>query len=273
MDYGFWIINCRHDFLSPRPPVLTVPQRPLRILSYNVHKGSSAYRRRNILAAIRGAIQEVNADIVLLQEVKVETRAAHGQKPPEAQFDYLARGIWPHVAYGCNVVRDESHHGNAILSRFPIVAHENIDISAHRVEGRGILHAVIAVPGNRGRPGREVHALCVHLGLFERWRKRQMAQLEARIRSAVPGRCPLIIGGDFNDWREKAAGRFAQDLKLVEAYHELHGVHARTFPSRLPTLRLDRVYVRGVEVLKAHRLDGKPWRTLSDHVPLLLEVL
>jgi len=250
-----------------------VPQRPLRILSYNVHKGSSAIRRRNILAAVRSAIHQVDADIVLLQEVKVEKRAARGRESEAAQFEFLARGIWPHVAYGCNVVRDESHHGNAILSRYPIVSHENIDISAHRVEGRGILHAVIAVPGARGNPGREVHALCLHLGLLERWRKRQMAQLETRIRGSVPGRCPLIIGGDFNDWREKAAGRFAHDLKLVEAYHELHGEHARTFPSRLPTLRLDRVYVRGVQILKAKRLDGKPWRSLSDHVPLLLEVL
>jgi endonuclease/exonuclease/phosphatase family metal-dependent hydrolase len=256
-----------------------VKHRLVRILSYNVHKGSSAIRRRNVLAAIRDAIHALDADIVFLQEVKGEPRrhrahAAGTDAILETQFEYLAAGIWPHTAYGPNVVRDSGHHGNAVLSRFPIASWENIDISAHPIEGRGILHAVLEVPGpHKEDPPRDLHALCLHLGLFEHWRKRQIERLEARIRSSVPDDAPLVVAGDFNDWRERAAGHFAHELHLAEAFQELHGDHARTFPSRLPTFKLDRVYTRGVAIVRAVCLHGKPWDSLSDHVPLLLEVM
>jgi endonuclease/exonuclease/phosphatase family metal-dependent hydrolase len=254
-------------------------RRPIRVLSYNVHKGSSALGRRNVLSAMRDAIHALEADVVFLQEVKGEP-GRHGRHTIdkeavlEAQFEFLAAGIWPHTAYGSNVVRDSGHHGNAILSRFPIASWENIDISAHPVEGRGILHAVLEVPGpKKDDPPRDLHALCLHLGLLEHWRKRQIERLDARIRSSVPDNAPLVVAGDFNDWRERAAGHFAHGLNLTEAFQELHGDYARTFPSRLPTFKLDRVYTRGLETVKAACLDGKPWNSLSDHIPLLMELI
>lgn len=238
----------------------------LRIVSYNMHKGSSVIRRCNVLSAMRAALHALDPDIVFLQEVKGEPRR-HGRGDiVEPQFEYLAHGLWPHVAYGANVVVDSGHHGNAILSRFPIREWENIDVSAHPLEGRGALHAVIEAPE------REIHALCVHLGLLERWRRRQMEGIERRIRSAVPHDAPLLVAGDFNDWRERAAVHFAHGLRLDEAFHSLHGDHARTYPSPLPALKLDRFYARGARVAGAVCLDGPPWNALSDHVPLLLEV-
>lgn len=226
-------------------------------------------RRRNVLETMRDAIHEVRSDIVFLQEVRGEPGRHRPGGSLESQFEYMAAGKWPHVAYGPNVVRDRRHHGNAILSRFPIASWENIDVSAHPVEGRGVLHAVIHLP----RADRDIHLLCVHFGLFERWRRRQMEKLEARIRHSVPTGAPLVVAGDFNDWRENASTHFAHGLRLEEAFHDLHGEHARTYPARLPALKLDRVYTRGLDVVKAETLSGSPWKSLSDHVPLLLEVL
>ncbi len=247
--------------------------RPLRILSYNINKGASGVRKRNVLSAIREAVSLLDADIVFLQEVRVRTYGGTEPGSFEAQFDFLASGLWPHIVYGRNVMRDMSHHGNAILSRYPIASWENIDVSAHPVEGRGILHAVVELPSHRHAGTRSVHMLCLHLGLLERWRRKQMTKLEARIRSAVPEEAPLLVAGDFNDWRERATEHLANGLHLDEAFHDVHGAHARTFPSRLPTLKLDRIYMRGFLAVKAERLSGKPWSTLSDHVPLLLEVV
>lgn len=249
---------------------MTTPQR-LRILTYNIHKGFSASNRRFVLAQIRKSIREVRADLVLLQEV-VGRHRKHGARvqswPEEPQFEFLADQVWTHHAYGRNALYDAGHHGNAILSRYPIVVAENIDISAHRVEQRGILHAEIAVPGHKTH----LHALCLHLGLLERWRKAQVESLCRRIEEHVPPEAPLVVAGDFNDWRGRVTAALADRLQLQEAFVKLTGGHARTYPNRVPTFPLDRVYTRGLDPIKAESLDGKPWNRLSDHIPLCVEV-
>ena len=54
-----------------------------------------------------------------------------------------------------------------VLSRFPIVAQENEDISAHAFESRGLLHCEMKL----GERAPVLHCLNVHLGLFERGRR------------------------------------------------------------------------------------------------------
>ena len=44
---------------------------------------------------------------------------------------------------------------------------------------------------------------------------------------------------------------------------------ARTFPAAKPLLRLDRIYVRGFEVVSAEVLHGIRWSRLSDHAPIV----
>src|SRR6185437_14323008 len=83
--------------------------------------------------------------------------------------------------------------------RFPMLAQENLDISAHLFESRGLLHCEIAM----GDDLPSLHCINVHLGLFERGRQWQIQALIERIESAVPHAAPLIIAGDFNDWRSK----------------------------------------------------------------------
>jgi hypothetical protein len=59
------------------------------------------------------------------------------------QHEFIADSVWHEVAYGKNAVSHHGHHGNAVLSRYPIIAHENLDISAHAFESRGLLHCTI----------------------------------------------------------------------------------------------------------------------------------
>lgn len=242
----------------------------LRVLSYNIHKGFSSGRRRFVLARIREAIRTVKADLVFLQEVLGEheehARTVEGW-PTTSQFEYLADSVWPHFAYGRNAVYDSGHHGNAILSRYPIVSWENIDISASRFESRGILHTVIDTGTPQG-----VHALCLHLGLSERIRRVQLERLVQRVRTAVPNEEPMVIAGDFNDWPVRASDRLAELVGAHEVYHAQHGKHARTFPSSFPLLMLDRIYCRGLEATNARVLTGRPWNTLSDHAALYAEL-
>lgn len=232
----------------------------LRILSYNIHKGFSTGNIKFVLSQLRSAIQEVQADLVFLQEV---------QGHPTSQFEYLSHQIWPHFAYGKNAVKTSSHHGNAILSKYPIVFWENINISSHRFEKRGMLHGVIDLPHQK--TSKPLHLLCTHFGLFETAREIQSDLMCDRIRSHIPVDAPLIIAGDFNDWREKISITFKERLGLDEVFLSNQGCHAKTFPAWLPLLKLDRVYCRGLFVADSVCLSNGAWKRLSDHAALCVD--
>jgi endonuclease/exonuclease/phosphatase family metal-dependent hydrolase len=240
---------------------------PLTVLTYNIHKGFSPGNRRFVLHQIRAALLAVDADVLFLQETQGEHNG-HEQRisnwPDCTQFEYLAQGRWPYYAYAQNATYNAGHHGNAILSKFPLLSWENINVSPFRRASRSLLHGVLSIPGGNS----PVHIICIHFGLLEVERQRQIDTLCARIDSHVPHDAPLIVAGDFNDWRCVAEQRFYQHLALQEAFHGLHGRRARTFPVWLPVLPMDRIYFRGLQPLSCERLLHAPWPHLSDHVPL-----
>ena len=63
----------------------------------------------------------------------------------------------------------------------------------------------------------------MHLGLFERGRQWQIGALVERIRAMVPRTSPLIIAGDFNDWRRKANRVLCETLNVTEVFEEVTG--------------------------------------------------
>ncbi len=254
---------------------LHMTKRHLRVLSYNIHKGFNASKpfgnQKFVLSRIRQAIRDVHADVVCLQEV-LGAHEGHREKisdwPSQSQFEYLADEIWPHYAYGKNAIYTAGHHGNAILSKYPFIFSENIDVSMNRFERRGLLHGVMKIPGKKA----PLHVICVHLGLLEADRKAQVRRICDRIESHVPHNEPLLICGDFNDWLVRASKALQDKLEVLEAFHAINGSHARTFPSWMPALCLDRIYFRGMEVESARQLTGKPWTELSDHIALYAEM-
>ena len=235
----------------------------LHVATYNIHKGLSLFNRRLIIHDLRDRLRGLGADLVFLQEVQVLHR--HRRKhfdnwPAEPQYEFLADSVWHNFAYGKNAVYDRGHHGNAILSRFPILRWDNEDISAHRFESRGLLHCEIQVPGW----SEVLHCVCVHLTLTA-GRRRQLWALRERIDRLVPEHAPLVVAGDFNDWRGDAAVNLARPLGLHEVFEQVNGESARSYPAALPLLRLDRIYVRGFSVRTA-RVHHE--RRMSDHAAL-----
>lgn len=243
----------------------------LRVASYNIHKGLSFFNGRMVVHELRDRLASLNVDLVFLQEVVGEHTGHAGRFeawPAKPQHEFLADQLWTDFAYGKNAVYDHGHHGNAILSRYPIVRWDNLDISAHLFESRGLLHCEIAVPGL----DQHLHAICLHLALTEAGRRRQLRVVSERIQALVPADAPLIIAGDFNDWRQRAARYMAHDLHLKEVFEVAHGRPARSFPAAFPLFSLDRIYVRGFAVDSAHVQHGSLWRRLSDHAALTAQL-
>jgi endonuclease/exonuclease/phosphatase family metal-dependent hydrolase len=161
-------------------------------------------------------------------------------------------------------VYDSGHHGNAILSKYPIARWDNQDVSMHRSERRGLLHCEIDIPGW----SRPLHCLNVHLGLLGHWRRKQIALLRERVGQLVPADAPLIVAGDFNDWRRRASQALADALDVTEVFETTSGRPARSYPAFMPLLRLDRIYVRGFDIRIAHAHHGRAWSRVSDHIAL-----
>ena len=122
--------------------------------------------------------------------------------------------------------------------------------------------------GNRTKSSQNLHIVCIHFGLTGKERGLQIGKLCTRIDSHVPHDAPLIIAGDFNDWMGQADRYFHDHLGLQEIFRVTHGRYARSFPSWLPFLPMDRIYYRGLIPLSCERLNYAPWHTLSDHSPL-----
>lgn len=239
----------------------------LKITTYNIHKGFSQFNRRMVVHELRERLRELGSDIVFLQEVQglhLGHASALDNWPEAPQHEFLAEDTWLQSAYGRNAIYDHGHHGNAMLSRFPILSSHNQDVTHLRFERRGLLHCAMEVPGLT----QPLHCVCVHLSLFGRSRRRQMDALASQLEGLIPADAPLVIAGDFNDWRNRAHDLLAQRLGLMEVFGGAVGHPPKSFPAALPVLRLDRIYVRGFGIESAEVHFGPPWSGISDHAAL-----
>jgi endonuclease/exonuclease/phosphatase family metal-dependent hydrolase len=247
-----------------------MPNSPLKILTYNIHKGFSMGRSRFVLHQIRELLGNINADIIFLQEIHGK-HERHEAKiidwPKESHCEFLAEELWPHYAYGKNAIYRLGHHGNAILSKHAFCYWENIDISLQKRASRSLLHGIIKLPPD----DRILHVICVHFGLLKFEREKQIGMLAERIRHFIPTDEPLLIAGDFNDWRNHLSVQLESSLGLEEIFKKMRGNYAKTFPAWQPTLAVDRIYYRGINPEACKRFNQHPWRNLSDHLPLYAE--
>ena len=232
-----------------------------------MHKGFTTANLRFVLHRIRDELRNTNADFIFLQEIQgqhsVREKSVSGW-PVESQFEFLSDRLWPHFAYGKNAIYNAGHHGNAILSKYPFIEWENLNVSDLRRASRSLLHGVVKVPGI----SKKLHVICIHLDFRAYMRRKQMKILEKRIRQAVPFDEPLILAGDFNDWRSEINDYLSEDLLLTEVFQHLHGRHAKTFPAFFPVLSVDRIFYRGVKPVECACFRDNPWRKMSDHLPL-----
>jgi endonuclease/exonuclease/phosphatase family metal-dependent hydrolase len=236
----------------------------LRVATYNIHKGVQGLGpvRRLEIHNIGHAVEQLDADIVCLQEVRKLHRREERyftRWPELPQAEFLAPEGYEAV-YKTNATTRHGEHGNALLSRWPIVSHGHEDMSDHRFEQRGLLHVKVQVEK------KAVNVIVLHLGLIAGSRMRQIEQLGRYLEREIPKREPLIVAGDLNDWGAKLRPAMnALGLK------DFLGERLSTYPARLPLAQLDYVYARGLKPVGVEIPKGRIWWRMSDHLPLIAE--
>lgn len=244
---------------------MTQPEHlALRVATWNIHKGVQGLgpARRLEIHNIGHAIEQLDADLVCLQEVRRfnHREARRFARWPSLPQDEFLAPLGYEAVYHTNAFTRDGEHGNALLSRWPVLQVQHQDISDHRFEQRGLLHVVVQVEQQ------EVHVLVVHLGLVPASRVRQVQQILAYVLREVPPHASVVVAGDFNDWGSRT-GRMLAHSGLQQPVSP----SVKTYPARLPLVQLDRVFARGLSPLQQWVPHGRVWRQMSDHLPLVAD--
>jgi endonuclease/exonuclease/phosphatase family metal-dependent hydrolase len=232
----------------------------LTLVSYNIHRGVGTDGRFGLERTAQ-VLQTLNPDIAALQEVgDFEENDRHTPAP-----EVLAKLLGMHVAFGPNVVSQGRRYGNAIFTRLPILRFRNYDLSVPKREPRGALRCDVDLGD-----GTLLHVFCLHLRLAVRERRAQESLLLSAdiLRDAVR-KDPVVVCGDFNYWGNRPVTPLVR--RAIHDAALLLKSPQRTFHSRWPFFRLDRIYVdAGVTPLAVFTPRTPLTAQASDHLPLVM---
>ena len=181
------------------------PDRPLRIVTWNIERGVK-------FEAVRSVLEELDADVVLLQEVdrfcsRSDDRDVARELALQLRMNYVTAGEFQEVGEGRRTLPCVS--GQAILSRLPIG-----DATTVRFEDQASLkwrlNPVQPRRGGRIALGARIAGALfysVHLesGGDEDRRAKQVGDLLANVPSSDE---PVVIGGDFNNIGDASSAMF-----------------------------------------------------------------
>ncbi len=235
-----------------------------RLLTYNIHKGIGGVDRRYSPERIVETIEHYEPDIALLQEVDDGVpRSEHHR-----QVEMLALGMgFHHHAYQRNVRLKSGYYGNAILSRFPLLQVDTIDLTVPLKKRRQalVVRSRLRCQGH----SRTITLANVHLGLAGYERKMQLRRLlDHPLLKHHHVSSPVLVAGDFNDVWGTLGKRVMLPAGFVSSRDSI-----RTFPATMPLRSLDRVFVRGAIVIhRAFAGHTRLARQASDHLPLIVDM-
>lgn len=223
---------------------------PLKIASWNIRKAVGLDWRRDPMRVL-AVLDRIAPDIALLQEADKRLAPRHPALPLHAV-----------VAHGWRWIDADpktpsmGHHGNAILIRKGIEVQKVAPLELPGLEPRGAILARIRVAGQTLTLGG------LHLSLLRRDRVHQVRRITE---AAAKLEDPVILGGDTNEWRNRADA-----LPLPKGWQNI--APGASFHAAHPILALDRFLIGpGVEVKTGGVTDPAHARRASDHLPVWAE--
>jgi len=236
-------------------------------MTYNVRRCVGTDRRLDV-GRVAAVIAQRQPDIVALQELDV-CRQRTGVID---QAHAIAQRLGMHFHFNAAFTVEEEHYGDAVLTAAP-----------HRVIKAGPLPGLKGIRGLEPRgalwlelelDGRKLQVLNTHLGLVPHEQRAQALALAGA--DWTGGRetsdPPLILVGDFNATPHAQAYRTLA-ARFTDARRQAPGPGLTpTFPSRLPMLAIDHVFLDGpVRATRAETASGPLARAASDHLPLVVD--
>jgi endonuclease/exonuclease/phosphatase family metal-dependent hydrolase len=229
------------------------PLASVRVVTYNIHNCVGVDRRYDP-GRISKVLRQIDADIACLQEVDARGRSERHAD----QWAYLGAATGCRVITGAGVYPPRARFGNAILTRFPVLAARLIDLTVAGYEPRAAVDADVLI-GER-----ILRVIATHFGLHAAERRQQANRLMAELGELAPegrlGAHAVLL----NEWRGRRGAVRSLDRRLGLS------AAARTFPSWMPVLALDRMYADGRAILHDVDVYRSPLaRLASDHLPLV----
>ena len=237
-----------------------------RIVTYNVHRCVGNDRRLNV-ARIAEVLAKLRPDVVALQELDVgRARTGHVDQAHE-----IAKRLDMACHFHAALTVEEERYGDAILTCFPERLVQVGPLPGYdrmrALEPRGALWIEVEIGG------RAVQVINTHLGLVPREQQLQAAWLAGPAWLEHPNcRGPRILLGDFN-----ATGASLVYRTLTARLAPARNLAKRktptsTFPSPLPVLRIDHLFVSPeIQVGEVFAPFDPLTRMASDHLPLVMD--
>jgi endonuclease/exonuclease/phosphatase family metal-dependent hydrolase len=220
----------------------------LRVMTWNVH-GTFNLNPDFDLEGVSSIIRKWSPDVVALQEVDSRGRS-------DDVFGRLADAVGGHRVEARSITTRDGDYGQVLLSRWPFACEPQVtDVPYEEREPRRAISARIRAPVG------EVTVVATHLGLSMHERYAQAQALAALVDAPW-----TIVVGDFNDWL------WVKSVRRVLASRCPVRTRLRTFPSRFPVLRLDRIYATPSGTIVKAWTDRNA-RRCSDHLPVIADIV
>ncbi len=226
----------------------------LTIASYNIRKSFGLDWNRNP-TRIQRVISELDADVVLLQEVDKRFGSREGTLCKET----LYADLHYHFADIATRPNSQGWHGNAILYRSPLKLLDCRRLKIPVVEPRGAVTAVFEI-----QEGQLLQVVGTHLSLLRKMRQRQLVSIIEQINENNPAY--TIIGGDFNEAR---ADKWFTNTLVRDNYRLI--TPGPSFHTMKPMRALDR-FIIGKNIVVEHSAvhQSPTTKKASDHLPVVL---
>lgn len=232
------------------PPVAS-PPAPIKVASYNIHKGIGLDRRRNPERVLE-VLREIDADVIALQEADRRFGTRESVLPSHLLDDH---SDWKPVEFGMRAL-SMGWHGNVILVRKSSQVIDREAIHLPSLEPRGAVMADVRTAAGI------VRVVGMHLDLSGLWRRRQVASIMAHVDASTLKR-PTVLMGDLNEWT--AAAGCLRDFSS----HYRMAATGPSFHSRRPVGRLDRIMVsHDLSIIDCGVHASAAARKTSDHLPI-----
>jgi endonuclease/exonuclease/phosphatase family metal-dependent hydrolase len=237
-----------------------------RIVTYNVHRCVGNDRRLDV-ARVADVLARLEPDIVALQELDVGRARTGGVD----QAHEIAQRLEMTHHFHAALQVEEELYGDAILTAYPERLIQVGPLPGHpritQLEPRGALWVEVEIEGTW------VQVINTHLGLVPREQQVQARCIAGPSWLEHP-RCagPKILLGDFN-----ATGTSLVYRTLTAQLEPARRLAPKksptsTFPSPLPVLRIDHVFVSPEIVVRDVFAPYDPLvRVASDHLPLVMD--